>query len=65
MIIACLRTGKTLVKDLTITTASEKMLEMIRDKCKEAGWDQNNTDQAIAKYVKPGRHCFMFDLFAQ
>lgn len=60
MQIICLRTGKILEKDLTITTASTSMINRIAFECRDMLAE--NRAKIIAKYLSTGNHPFMFDV---
>ena len=62
MKIVCLRTGTTLEKDLTITTAGEAMVRRIREECMLSNISEESTEQIIKNYQLKGFQPFMFDV---
>jgi len=62
MKIVCLRTGTTLEKDLTITTAGPAMARRIREECMLSNISEESTEQIIKNYQLKGFQPFMFDV---
>lgn len=62
MRIVCLRTGRTLVADLSASDATATMERRIREACAESRITSENTDRIVANYRKTGFHPFMFDV---
>lgn len=62
MVIKCLRTGKVLENNLTLTSAGEAMERRIRESC--ADWQPHVTEALVAKWKRGGGHPFMFEVFA-
>jgi len=62
MRIVDLRTGKTLVDNLSVSDVATTMERRIREACYDSRITPTNTDKIVDNYHKRGFHPFMFDV---
>ena len=64
MKIICLRTGRTIEKNLSISEASNAMIERLKTTCQQEKWTQENTEKLIKNYQMYSKNPFMFEVRA-